>query len=1165
MAFNLHAERGYTMKKKIGKALVVGAGISGIRSALDLAEIGYGVTLIDHSPQMGGILTQLDYQFPTDRCGMCKMLPLVDRDASSQYCLRKGLFHENIEISLSTEMVSVEGEPGHFQVKLRQKPSWVDPERCIGCGACVPVCPVDVPDAFNAGLAPRKAIYLPVPHALPNPYVIDITACTRCGACENVCPTGAIRLSEQARKQFRILVVDDERILRDSLTAWLDDEEGFAVETAESGQEALRKLTEQPFQLMLLDIKMPGMNGVEVLKKTKDILPDLQVVMMTAYATVETAVEAMKIGALDYLTKPFDPERLIPKVLQIYEDLETTRTRQIEVGALVLSGGSAYYDPAEGKNTLGYQAVPGVVTSLEFERIISGSGPCQGRLVRPSDGRPIRKIAWVQCVGSRDLQSGADFCSNVCCMIAIKEALLAREKFGDRIETTIFYMDMRTFGKTYQRYRDAAEKIRGVRFERGRVHSVLPDAADEDSGALAVRYADAGGGVQDERFDLVVLAVGQRPVSGTTRLSETLDIPLNPWGFCQVQPFSMARTSREGVLVGGAYSGLKDISESVIQASSAALGASRIIHSAGGSLSPEASPAAASSGVDRELPRTLVVLCRCDDALSGYLSDSHLLARLENDPAVCGVELTARTCKASGWEALPGLIDRHKPNRLLIGACMPYMYVRKIKELCGGQGLEADRVEVVDIRTPALSAVAESAPLNADEIVAAMEGVLLTGLAKLKHMNPAPIATVPVNQSALVVGGGIAGMTAALAIADHGYAVDLVEQSAALGGNLTWLQTTLEGHAVRPFLDQTLERVEKHPLITVHTRTRVVGAAGRVGQFHSTIEDEDNRVDSLAHGVVILATGGREAATASYGHGQHKSVITQKALAQQLADQKLEMDGLDAVVMIQCVDSREEPKNYCSRVCCASALKHALLLKERKPDIALYILYRDMMSYGFMETYFTRARQAGVVFIQYDLKTKPAVVFPEEVKKVQVNVSDPILGRPLEIEADLLVLSTGIESTLPVDLAEMYGAALDPDGFFQEAESKWRPVDSLREGVFACGLAHSPRSIAEAVATSEAAAQRSLRILSQESLPAGKIVASVRHSICSLCERCIDACPYGARTLDEDLDKIQVNPVMCQGCGACAAVCPNSASILEGFREEQMFEIIDGVLEGVSR
>jgi len=298
------------MRKKIGSALVVGSGISGIRSSLDLAEQGFQVALIDKGPNLGGILTQLDYQFPTDHCGICKMLPLVERDASSQFCLRKGLFHENIDIMLSTELVALEGEPGKFLVTLRRKPTMVEPARCMGCGECSRVCPVEVPDQFNAGLTKRKAVYLPVPHNIPNTYVVDMASCTLCGECEKICPTGAIDFGMEARRKFRILVVDDELVVRDSLKEWLVDE-GFQAEMAESGAEALEKITKENFHLMLLDIKMPGMDGVEVLKRSKDVRPELSVVMMTAYATVETAVEAMKIGALDYLMKPFDPDTLV--------------------------------------------------------------------------------------------------------------------------------------------------------------------------------------------------------------------------------------------------------------------------------------------------------------------------------------------------------------------------------------------------------------------------------------------------------------------------------------------------------------------------------------------------------------------------------------------------------------------------------------------------------------------------------------------------------------------------------------------------------------------------------------------------------------------------------------------------------------------------------------
>ena len=575
------------MQKKIGSALVVGAGISGIRSALDLAETGYAVTLIDRAPSIGGVLTKLDNQFPSNHCGMCRMLPLAQRDAGGQFCLRKGLFHENINILTSTTLTGIEGESGHFQVKLHQKPSWVDGALCIGCGLCLDVCPVEAPDSFNQGLSRRKAIYLPVPHQIPNPYTIDLALCTRCGACAKVCPTDAIHLVDDRRRQFKILVVDDELSVRDSLKEWLE-EEGFSVAMAASGPEALDLLNAESFQLMLTDIKMPEMDGVELLKHTRELAPEMCILMMTAYATVETAVEAMKIGALDYLIKPFEPDVMIPKILQVYQDLEASHDQTLTVGAIVLSGGTDYFNPTEGKNVFGYGTYPGVITSLEFERMLSGTGPVGG-LVRPQDGQPIRKIAWIQCVGSRDKQEKADFCSSVCCMVAIKEALLAKEYGGSDIETVLYYMDMRTFGKSYQRYRDQAEQIHGVRFERGRIHSIF---ADRTTGNLELKNVRIDGQTVTEDFDLAVLAVGQRPASGTQTLADLADLALNPWGFICHQPFSPSRTDRAGVVLSGSFNGLRDISESVIQASAAALNASLTIHGAGGGLAVETEPIA---------------------------------------------------------------------------------------------------------------------------------------------------------------------------------------------------------------------------------------------------------------------------------------------------------------------------------------------------------------------------------------------------------------------------------------------------------------------------------------------------------------------------------------------------------------------------------------------
>lgn len=1149
------------MKKKIGKALVVGAGISGIRAALDLAEFGYGVTLVDQSPHIGGVLSQLDYQFPTDRCGMCKMLPMVDRDTSSQYCLRKGLFHENISIRLSTELVSVEGEPGNFQVSLRQKPNLVDPVRCIGCGECVKVCPVEVADSFNAGLSVRKAIYLPVPHAIPNAYIIDTMACSRCGECEAICPTGAIKLLEEVRKDFRILVVDDELIMRDSLKAWLEDE-GFSVDMAASGPEALNHLSKQAYELMLADIKMPGMDGVELLQKAKEVFPDLSVVMMTAYATVETAVEAMKIGAMDYLLKPFDPDTLIPMIIRTYQDLEASKEPLMEVGALVLCGGTSYFDPAAGKNTYGYGIYPNVVTSLEFERILSGTGPNQGRLVRLSDGKPLRKVAWLQCVGSRDIQIDADYCSSICCMHAIKEALVAKERAGGALEAAIFYMDMRTFGKSFQRYRDQAETEHGVRFEKGRVHSIFHD---KNSGDLIVGHVDYSGTHLEEIFDMVVLSVGQRPALGTTALAEMVEMPLNQWGFGQTEPFSFTRTSKEGIVLGGSFSGLKDISESVIQASAAALSASRVIHAAGGSLSPEITPVEPFPDISQEPPRILIAVCTCGDLLSKLLDTQQLVRCLKVDPAVDQVEFLEQTCTVTGWENLVERVEKHKPNRILIGSCLPYVYAQKIKELGPRVGLNPVLIEVVDLMLTAQISKLKSETLSADEISkvnSELSAILGTGLARLKWADPDPVPSQKILQQALVVGGGIAGMSSALAIADHGFQVDLIEQEEMLGGNLNWLQRTLEGNTTKTILDETLLKVEKHPLIRIHTNSRVRASHGQVGRFYTTVEAKEKGAFTLEHGVTILATGGVEADTTSYNYGTSEAIVTQKELERRINDNTLDPSRLGSIVMIQCVDSRQEPRNYCSRICCTTALKNALHFKEKNPEIDVYILYRDMMTYGFTESYYTMARKSGVIFIQYDVDEKPQVTPMDG--SVRVTAVEPIIGQKIRIDADLVVLATGIVPKLPKDLAESLGATLDRDGFFEEAESKWRPVDSIKEGIFACGLAHSPRNITESIATAEAAAQRALRILSYKRMPAGKVVAEVRHSLCSLCERCIEACPYGARMVDPELEKVLVNAAMCQGCGSCATVCPNSASTLAGFLDQKMFDVIDSALEGTA-
>jgi len=727
-------------------------------------------------------------------------------------------------------------------------------------------------------------------------------------------------------------------------------------------------------------------------------------------------------------------------VLRIYQDLAAAEGRQLEVGAVVLCGGTAFFDPAGGKNTFGYGIYPNVVTSLEFERLLSGTGPFEGRPLRPLDGKPVHKIAWIQCVGSRDLQTDADFCSNICCMVAIKEAVLAKEKINEDLETTIFYMDMRTFGKSFQRYREQAESLHGVRFERGRVHSIIQDA---ESGDMLIRSVDVSGKSVEAQFDMAVLTVGQRPGGGVSELAEMLGLELNPWGFGHTQPFSLTRTQRDGILLGGSFAGLKDISDSVTQASAAALSASRVIHSSGGNLAVELQAAPLLSGATREIPRIMAVVCTCSGKLSGFDDPIEIVQRLKTNPLVKQVEFLEQICTADGWEQLVELVQANEPNRLLIGACLPYVYRRKLQELGRQVGIDPALMEVVDVN--AQSGMGNRELKDKQLLIRNVLSALETGIAKLKWVEPEPVHAIPIIQKTLVIGGGIAGMTAALAIADHGFQVDLVDQAEQLGGNLNWLQRTLEGHSIKALLEDTCLSVERHPKIDVHIQSQVISSVGQVGRFLTTLEDPQHSIQTLEHGVAILATGGTEAVTTAYGYGTNPSIITQKELEQKLTDDKIDPAALSSVVMIQCVDSREEPRNYCSRVCCANSLKQALDLKEKNPELAVYILYRDMMAYGFTEAYYTRARKAGVIFIQYQVDAKPRI--QSDPESLSVTVWEPIIGQQVQIKADLVVLATGVVPILPQNLAQAFGAAVDQDGFFQEAESKWRPVDALKEGI----------------------------------------------------------------------------------------------------------------------
>jgi heterodisulfide reductase subunit A len=737
-------------------------------------------------------------------------------------------------------------------------------------------------------------------------------------------------------------------------------------------------------------------------------------------------------------------------------------------------------------------------------------------------------------------------------MFSIKEAMLAKSKSAEPVDTVVFYMDLRTFGKDFQRYRDLAEES-GVRFVRSRVHSIEP----QPDGSLRIRYVDTGAAVHEEQFDVVVLAAGQKPPEGSDALAQLAGFELDSAGFCRTENFFTGRTTKEGVFAGGSFAGLRDISESIIQAGSAALEASKLIVSRGGGLgvADRGEPALPESC--RELPKPFVALCTCGGALAKTLDLGRLGAVLAGwDPAAETFQID-RACTQAGRDELARKIEETRSNMVVIGACMPCVYGKMTSDLGKATGLSPALIDFVDIHTPALAARETGSSGAPDQI----ECALKMSLGRLRGADPTPFSYHRIVRKALVVGGGVAGMTAALAIAEHEFKVDLVEKEDLLGGQVRSLFHTIDGVPTAGLVDTLAARVESHVNVTVHRRAEVVDTQPHEGlSFLTTIETGGGETKHLDHGVTILATGGKEAPALGYCYGKSESVLTQHELEAWLAEGTIDSGGIRSVAMIQCAGSRGEGRNYCSRVCCSSALKNALYLKGKNPEIDIHIFYRDIMTYGFLEAYYTAARREGIIFIQYEPGAGPEVYVAEN-GKTRISARDPILGRQILLEPDLVVLSTGIDPEDHRKLAGLFGIDLNEDGFFRESEYKWQPVNSRKRGVFICGTAHSPRSIPESIAMAQAAAQRALSMLNGERIQGANTVAGVRRSLCSLCERCVSACPYDARRRNDEEDVIEIDELACQGCGSCAAICPNSASVVRGFSDRQVMAMLDAALE----
>ena len=997
---------------KIGAVMVVGGGISGMQSALDLADSGYKVYLVEKQSSIGGTMAQLDKTFPTNDCAMCIMAPKLVATGR----------HNNIDLITNADIAIVEGEEGNFTVTVKQRSLRVDPKKCTGCGSCAQKCPVETMNEYDENTKFRKAIYVRYPQAVPLVYAIDAEKCIGCGICAEEC----------------------------------------------------------------------------------------------------------KAKAVEYDQKD--------KILEI------------KVGSIILSPGFDEFN-ARLKTEYGYGVYQNVVTSIEFERIMSATGPYFGTILRPSDGDIPEKIAFIQCVGSRDEHCGNEYCSSVCCMYSIKEAVIAKEHTS-QVKPSIFFMDMRAFGKEFDEYYNRAANEWGVRFVRSRVAAVSEDPKTKN---LKIKYVE-GGEPKEEEFQMVVLAVGLRPPADAENLSRIMKFRLNDDGFAQTGAFTPVETSRPGIFVSGAFSSPKDIPMTVAEASGAAAKAGTVIAPARNTLvtKKEYPKEISVEGLE---PRIGVFICHCGVNIGGVVKVPEVMEYAKTLPNVVYAEQNLYTCSQDTQEKIKEKIKELKLNRVVVASCTPRTHEPLFQNTIKEAGLNAYLFEMANIRD-------QCSWIHMHEPKAATKkskDLVRMAVAKSRLLEPLQNLTLKVNQAAMVIGGGVTGMTAALELAKQGFKVSLVEKEKELGGNTKKLYYLPSGDDPLAFVKELDKEISAHPNITVYTGAKIKMIDGYVGNFKTTLESGEQ----IEHGAVILAIGGQEyKPQGEYLYGKNKNVMTLLELKEKLHKGEAKANEY---VFIQCVGSREEGHPNCSRVCCTGTMTAAIEIKKKDPNAKVFVLYRDIRTYGFREKYYKEAGRLGVTFIRFEDKDKPKV--DEKGGKLEVKVKDEDTGKELTLKPDYLVLASGTRPQPDAGtLAPMCKVPQTKEGFFLEAHMKLRPVDFATEGIYLAGLAHGPKFVDESIAQALAAVSRATTVLSKTELEAEGIVAKIEESLCNGCGICVPICEYKALEVlpnkkDPKKKIVEVNVGLCKGCGACVGACPSGALTQMGYRDDQIYAMIDAMLE----
>ncbi len=822
--------------------------------------------------------------------------------------------------------------------------------------------------------------------------------------------------------------------------------------------------------------------------------------------------------------------------------------KTLNIGAVILGFGFEPFQ-AELRGEYGLGRYANVLSSIQYERMLSLSGPTQGIPLQMSSGKKAAKVAFIQCVGSRDISCNQEYCSNICCMYATKQAMLSKDRTPD-INAAVFYMDIRTMGKNYERYYEKAKNEYGIRYIRSAVSTVREL---KRSNRLVIAYGTESGELKEEEFDLVVLSVGFTPPEDITGIARTLGIELNPYGFCATEEFLTTNTSIPGIFVAGAFREPRDIPETVVEASSAAADVSALLEDFNKRETTDVSEESSTVVSDGDL-RIGVFFCDSKRMLAEKLHMSDLDTGLKKNTSIVTIDTVDVSSLIKGAEAIQEKIIAEKINRVVLTGYKGVALHRKLRDMLRGKGL-------MDIRLECINIGEQCADVHTDDVLKATKKALVlvkAGIKKLKYASSPNVGKKKLHSRVLVVGGGVSGLASSLSLAEQGMPVTLVEKDEELGGLARSAYYTLKGSDIQHLVTDLVSRVEKNAAIEVLKKAELKKLSGVWGNFRSQVVcgGENSEIE---HGAVIVATGGREVVPDEYLYGRNEYVVTQRAFEGLLVNGDERAIHAREIVMIQCVGSRDQDRPYCSRVCCNHAVKNALKVKELNPDATIYILNRDVRTYGFYEKKYLEARDKGILFIRYDVSEKPAVTEKEGV--LEVSFFDGVTGEKRHTNPDYVVLSVGIEPNDNRELAEIAGLERNADGFFVEANPKSAPLDSVDHGKYFCGLCHSPNHIEDAICQGKAAAARASALLWKGVAEYSENQAYVNERRCCGCGLCVSACPYEARIIDTIKNKAMVIEELCKGCGTCTIACPNSASQQYNFNKSTMLDVLNEVLD----